>query len=86
LVGFPSVVGTFKVLWWVPLGGGHPLVVTVTSVTGDGFKAGYTISANSAQPSRPDRPSGLRPLPPGCYQFSVSIGDQVGSIVDEVRL
>ena len=73
-------------MWWVPLGDGHPLLVTATAVDGDGFEATYTINADSAQPSRPDRPSGLGPLPPGCYRFSVSIGDQVGSFVDEVRL
>ena len=85
LAGFSSVYRT-KVLWWVPLGEGHPLVVTATPVNGGGFEATFTINADHAQPNRPDRPSGLGPLPPGCYRFSVSIGGESGSFVDEVRL
>jgi hypothetical protein len=86
VVGFPSMQSRLKVLWWVPLGDGHPLVVTATPINGDGFQATYTINADSARPDRTDRPSGLGPLPPGCYRFSVSIGAESGSIIDEVRL
>jgi hypothetical protein len=83
LIGFPSVGGRLKVLWWAPLGDGHPLVVTVTSVSGDGFRAEYTINAQSGKAARP---SGFGPFPPGCYRFSVSIGGESGSFVDAVRL
>lgn len=79
----------FKVLWWVPDGHGHPLDIRIALIP-DGIGADLAVdvvlAAEEAFPNRPDRPSGIPSLPPGCYRFSVSLGSDSGSIIEQVVL
>lgn len=89
MVGFPSSISEFKVLWWVPEGHGHPLAVHITRVpdgVGADLAVDLVLAADTAFPNRPDRPSGIPSLPPGCYEFTVTIGSDTGSLIEQVRL
>jgi hypothetical protein len=88
-IGFPSSVSEFKVLWWVPYGHGHPLDVHIARIpdgVGAQLAVDLVLGADPAFPNRPDRPSGIPSLPPGCYTFSVSIDSAAGILVEQVVL
>ena len=83
--GFSNLDGPYKALWWAPGADGHPISLSMRRLS-DGFTVMSTIPASPTNPQRPDRPSGLGPLPPGCYQFSVAIGGQSGTLIELVGL
>jgi hypothetical protein len=88
-MGFPSAVQEYKVLWWVPRGGRLPLNIHITRVPdgiGGLLVTDVTLDGDQMFPNRADRPSGMPGLPPGCYEFAVSINNTTGSLIEQVTL
>lgn len=80
--GFSASRSRQKILWWVPGGGNHALIIGIRSIPAGGYSADLTIRPPG--PNRRDYPMGLLTPPVGCYALYVAVGDLSGVIVDQV--
>ncbi len=70
----------------MPDGRGHPLDINIGRIP-DGVGADFAIDlVLGAVTAFPNRPTGIPSLPPGCYELTVTIGSDAGSLIERVRL